>query len=98
MMHLVVKCGPFPASFYLFCLFSTVDNKQVNKQIFNINFPMTGVEPRTSGMNATALPTEPQPLPMHLVVKLAYLIGTYLRCTVQSRDLHWSDIYLSIAF
>ena len=26
---------------------------------------MTGVEPRSSGMQVTALPTEPQPLPKH---------------------------------
>ena len=29
---------------------------------------MTGFEPRTSGMEATALPTEPQPLPAALFV------------------------------
>ena len=32
--------------------------------MFDINkfLPMTGSEPRTSGMEATALPAEPQPL------------------------------------
>ena len=42
------KNGPFPASFSLFSSFQyTVDSKQM----FNINkfWPMTGLEPRTSG-------------------------------------------------
>ena len=37
--------------------------------MFEINkfLPMTGFEPRTFGMKATALPTEPQPLPSFFV-------------------------------
>ena len=33
-------------------LFNTVDNNQVNKQMFNKILPMTGVEPRTSGIES----------------------------------------------
>ena len=48
---LFFKTGPFPASFYLFRLFNTVDNKQVNKQMFNI-LSMTGIELLTSGIKS----------------------------------------------
>ena len=36
--------------FLYFCLFNTVDNKQINKQMSNKILPMTGVKPRTSGI------------------------------------------------
>ena len=42
------KSGPFPASFIYFRLFNTVDNKQMLNKIL----PMTGVEPRTSGISS----------------------------------------------
>ena len=42
------KSGPFPASFYLFRLFNTVDNKQMLNKIL----PMTGVKPQTSGIKS----------------------------------------------
>ena len=36
--------------------------------MFNIKvLPMTGFEPRTSGLEATALPTDPQPMPWLIV-------------------------------
>ena len=56
--------GPFPASFSLFSSFQYSD---VSKQMFFINkfLPMTGFEPRTLVSEATALPTEPQPLPIY---------------------------------
>ena len=39
--------GPFPASFYLFLSFQyTVDSKQMSNNFL----PMTGFEPRTSGI------------------------------------------------
>ena len=49
----------------LLSLFSFFQYTVDSKQMFYINkfLPMTGFEPRTSGMEATALPTEPQPLP-----------------------------------
>ena len=48
-MHLL-KNGPFPASFFFIFVFylNTVDSNQM----FKINFPMTGFEPRTSGIGS----------------------------------------------
>ena len=52
--------GPSRPLFLYFYLFNTVDSK-----MFNINFlPMTGFELQTLESEATALPTEPQPLPL----------------------------------
>ena len=45
--------------FLYFCLFNTVDSKQIH--VGYKSLPMTGFEPLVS--EATALPTEPQPLP-----------------------------------
>ena len=50
----VFKNGPFPASFFFIFVFQyTVDRKQM----FNINkfLPMTGFEPRTSGIGSDQL-------------------------------------------
>ena len=38
--------------FIYFCLFNTVDIKQVNKQMFNKILPIIGVEPRISGIES----------------------------------------------
>ena len=47
-----LKSGPFPSRplFIYFCLFNTVDNKHVNKQMFNKILLMTWVELQTSGI------------------------------------------------
>ena len=51
--------GPFLASFFLyFCLFNTVDSKQM----FNKSVPMTGFEPRISVIGSDRSTTESQPL------------------------------------
>ena len=46
------KVGHSRLLFIYFRLFITVDNKQVNKQMFNNILPVTGVEPRTSGIES----------------------------------------------
>ena len=58
-----VLYGPFPASSSLFLIFNTVDGKKccLYKRW---GVPMNGFEPRTLVSEATALPTEPQPLPL----------------------------------
>ena len=38
--------------FIYFRLFNTVDNKQVNRQMFNKILPMPGVKPKTSGIKS----------------------------------------------
>ena len=49
MAYISFKNGPFPASFSLFSSFQyTVDSKQM----FNNILPMTGFEPRTSGIES----------------------------------------------
>ena len=51
----------FPYLYFIyFRLFNIVDSKQCLIYIL----PMTGSEQQTSGSEATALPTEPQPIPM----------------------------------
>ena len=52
----VFENGPFPASFSLFSsfLYSLQQTNVLYKKL-----PMTGFEPRASGSEATALPTEP---------------------------------------
>ena len=47
-----LKVGHSRPLFIYFCLFNTVDIKQVNKQMFNKILPMTGVDPRTSGIES----------------------------------------------
>ena len=44
------KTGHLRPLFPYFCLFNRVDNKQINVQ--NISRPMTGFEPRTSGVGS----------------------------------------------
>ena len=53
------KVGNSRPLFIYFCLFNKVDNKQVNKQMFNINF----ADDWSLVSKATALHTEPQPHP-----------------------------------
>ena len=63
--------------FLYFRLFGTVENDYMNK-----SSPMTGFEPRTSGKyEATALPTEPQPLPNNV-----YSFGPRLTAPFIPRD------------
>ena len=57
-----LKSGPFPASFYLFRHFNTIDRKQVK----NVQFKFC----RWLVLDATGLPTEPQPLPWYSFVYL----------------------------
>ena len=59
-VQLFKKNWPFQAFFLYFLLLNTIGNKQM----FDKSLPMTGFEPRISVLEATALPTEPQPLPM----------------------------------
>ena len=47
----------------LFTLFSSFQYSQLTGNVELKILPMTGFEPRTSGSEATAQPTEPQPLP-----------------------------------
>ena len=58
-MHWFLKVGHSRPLFIYFGLFITVDNKQM----FNKILPMTGVNRVPMVLKATALPTEPQPLP-----------------------------------
>ena len=44
--------GHSQLQFIYFCLFNTVDNKQVKKQMFNKILPMTGVVLQTSGFKS----------------------------------------------
>ena len=85
--------GPSRPLFLYFRLFNTVDSK-----MFNINFlPMTGFEPWTSGIEATALSTEPQPLPtdLYFLIELINVtrsqchnqILAYYNCTMQNKAL-----------
>ena len=46
------KVGHFRPLFIYYCLFNTLVNKQVNKQMFNKILLMTGVEPRASGIKS----------------------------------------------
>ena len=41
--------------------------------MFNKILPMTGVEPRTSGIKSTALPNKPQPLPYLLCILTSFV-------------------------
>ena len=63
------KMGHSRPLFIYFRLFNTVDNKQM----FNKILPMTGVEPRTSGIKSTALPNKPQPLPYLLCILTSFV-------------------------
>ena len=67
-MSKLLKKWAIPGLFlFIFRLFNTVDNKHVNKQMFNKILPMTGVKPQTSGIESDRSTnwaiTEPQPLP-----------------------------------
>ena len=58
--HNIIKNGPYPASFLYFCLFNT--------QLFNINVkPCRWLDLNCGPLvsEATALPTDPQPLPLY---------------------------------
>ena len=71
-----------------FSLFSSYQYTVVSKQMFNINkfLPMTGFQ---LVLEATALPTEPQPLPRGKEVNLAFHllywrspVSTFLNCDI----------------
>ena len=71
------KNGPFPASFYLFSSFQyTVDSKQT----FNINFFCQWLDSKRGPLvlEETALPTEPQPLPIRKIFALQVFLKTCL--------------------
>ena len=63
--------GPFPAFIFVFSIQLTVKN------VLYVSLPMTGFEPRTSGMQATALPTEALPLPNTDMFALAFFQSTH---------------------
>ena len=46
--------------------------------MFNLKLPMTEFEPRTSGVEATTLSTEPQPIPNLLLVIICDKLQTIL--------------------
>ena len=63
-------------SWALFLLFSSFQYNTVDrKSMFFKNLPVSGFEPRV--LEATALPTEPQPLPVEEVVSTSELFSNH---------------------
>ena len=67
LFQIFLKNGPFSASFFFIFVFSILLTVNVQYKFL----PMTGFEQQTSGLDATALLTEPQPLPQ-VVSNLAF--------------------------
>ena len=89
--------SPLSVSF-LFFVFTTVEIKYVHYK----NLPKTGFKPWTSGIKATSLPTEPQPLPCKFkslnwhtkifAVSWLQMSKHSCRTTIQNRQYIWSNI------
>ena len=91
--QIFLKNGPFSASFLYFCLFNTAD---IN--MFNINFcRWLDLNCRPLELEATALPTEPQPLPcLSFYVRNFFisLLTNYVFCYL---NLFWCHLKWAIS-
>ena len=75
-----MKSGPFPASFYLFSIFNTADNKQTNVQYKFCRW--LELNPGPLILKATALPTESQHFPITSVIITSVIITSVVITSV----------------
>ena len=64
--------------------------------MFYKNLPVPGLEPRTSGIEATALPTEPQPLPELVSLSFSPLALSFYVFSVFQYWLGTLSLFISI--